>query len=122
MRQLEALVRLSEALARLRCTEKITPTYVREVCSVLFLPSKCLSPLMSKTFSLRSLGSGQAFNLHPASAHSLMTLAGEFGYGFCPGCNVHTFCACLFGPHKCCAASAEKMLVHVPHISMPLVS
>ena len=34
MRQLEALVRLSEALARLRCTEKITPTYVREVCSV----------------------------------------------------------------------------------------
>ena len=33
MRQLEALVRLSEALARLRCTEKIVPAYVREVCS-----------------------------------------------------------------------------------------
>ena len=36
MRQLEALVRLSEALARLRCSEVITPTYVREVRS--FLP------------------------------------------------------------------------------------
>lgn len=31
VRQLEALVRLSEALARLRCSDKITPTYVREV-------------------------------------------------------------------------------------------
>jgi hypothetical protein len=31
VRQLEALVRLSEALARLRCSEKITPAYVREV-------------------------------------------------------------------------------------------
>lgn len=31
MRQLEALVRLSEALARLRCSNKITPAYVREV-------------------------------------------------------------------------------------------
>ncbi|CAK0783083.1 hypothetical protein CVIRNUC_006278 [Coccomyxa viridis] len=30
VRQLEALVRLSEALARLRCTEKIVPAYVRE--------------------------------------------------------------------------------------------
>ncbi len=38
MRQLEALVRLSEALARLRCTEKITPTYVREVCSTPAIP------------------------------------------------------------------------------------
>ena len=38
VRQLEALVRLSEALARLRCTEKITPTYVREVGSVCNLP------------------------------------------------------------------------------------
>ena len=34
VRQLEALVRLSEALARLRCSEVITPAYVREVqCS-----------------------------------------------------------------------------------------
>ena len=33
VRQLEALVRLSEALARLRCTEKIVPAYVREVRS-----------------------------------------------------------------------------------------
>ena len=33
VRQLEALVRLSEALARLRCTEKIVPAYVREVCA-----------------------------------------------------------------------------------------
>lgn len=39
VRQLEALVRLSEALARLRCTEKITPTYVREVCGVPVYPS-----------------------------------------------------------------------------------
>ena len=31
VRQLEALVRLSEALARLRCSEVITPAYVREV-------------------------------------------------------------------------------------------
>jgi DNA replication licensing factor MCM6 len=35
VRQLEALVRLSEALARLRCTNKITPAYVREVCAVV---------------------------------------------------------------------------------------
>ena len=31
VRQLEALVRLSEALARLRCSETITPAHVREV-------------------------------------------------------------------------------------------
>lgn len=31
VRQLEALVRLSEALARLRCTDVIQPQYVREV-------------------------------------------------------------------------------------------
>ena len=31
VRQLEALVRLSEALARLRCSEVITPAHVREV-------------------------------------------------------------------------------------------
>ena len=31
VRQLEALVRLSEALARLRCTDTIVPQYVREV-------------------------------------------------------------------------------------------
>lgn len=31
VRQLEALVRLSEALARLRCTDVILPQYVREV-------------------------------------------------------------------------------------------
>ena len=35
VRQLEALVRLSEALARLRCTNKITPAYVREVCAAV---------------------------------------------------------------------------------------
>ena len=32
VRQLEALVRLSEALARLRCTDVILPQFVREVC------------------------------------------------------------------------------------------
>jgi hypothetical protein len=31
VRQLEALIRLSEALARLRCSESITPANVREV-------------------------------------------------------------------------------------------
>lgn len=31
VRQLEALVRLSEALARLRCSNQIIPAYVREV-------------------------------------------------------------------------------------------
>jgi hypothetical protein len=31
VRQLEALVRLSEALARLRCTDLILPQYVKEV-------------------------------------------------------------------------------------------
>ena len=31
VRQLEALVRLSEALARLRCSNTILPAYVREV-------------------------------------------------------------------------------------------
>ena len=49
VRQLEALVRLSEALARLRCTEKIVPAYVREVCTLYSLHrlhSKTFSPLM----------------------------------------------------------------------------
>lgn len=31
VRQLEALVRLSEALARVHCKEEITPGFVREV-------------------------------------------------------------------------------------------
>lgn len=31
VRQLEALVRLSEALARVHCSETILPSYVREV-------------------------------------------------------------------------------------------
>lgn len=34
VRQLEALVRLSEALARLRCSEVIRPAFVREVCDL----------------------------------------------------------------------------------------
>ena len=38
VRQLEALVRLSEALARLRCTNKILPAYVREVGALLLIP------------------------------------------------------------------------------------
>ena len=33
VRQLEALVRLSEALARVHCTEDISPAFVREVRS-----------------------------------------------------------------------------------------
>ncbi len=39
VRQLEALVRLSEALARLRCQPLITPEYVKEVAALLFSSS-----------------------------------------------------------------------------------
>ena len=34
VRQLEALVRLSEALARVHCSETILPSYVREVSAL----------------------------------------------------------------------------------------
>lgn len=43
VRQLEALVRLSEALARLRCTDVILPQYVKEVLYSVNLPFFCLS-------------------------------------------------------------------------------
>lgn len=35
VRQLESLIRLSEAMARLHCDDKIRPAYVREVCRLL---------------------------------------------------------------------------------------
>jgi len=35
VRQLESMVRLSEALARLHCDDEIKPTYVREACRLL---------------------------------------------------------------------------------------
>jgi DNA replication licensing factor MCM6 len=35
VRQLESLVRLSEAMARLHCDDKIRPAYVQEVCRLL---------------------------------------------------------------------------------------
>jgi DNA replication licensing factor MCM6 len=35
VRQLESLIRLSEAMARLHCDDKIRPTYVKEVCRLL---------------------------------------------------------------------------------------
>jgi DNA replication licensing factor MCM6 len=35
VRQLESLVRLSEAMARLHCDTKIRPSYVSEVCRLL---------------------------------------------------------------------------------------
>lgn len=35
VRQLESLVRLSEAMARLHCDDKIRPQYVHEVCRLL---------------------------------------------------------------------------------------
>lgn len=35
VRQLESLVRLSEAMARLHCDDRIRPSYVREVCRLL---------------------------------------------------------------------------------------
>lgn len=35
MRQLESLMRLSEAMARLHCDDKIRPAYVKEVCRLL---------------------------------------------------------------------------------------
>ena len=41
VRQLEALVRLSEALARVHCSETILPSYVREVRTPAAL---CRSP------------------------------------------------------------------------------
>jgi len=35
VRQLESLIRLSEALARAHCDDQIRPNYVREVCRLL---------------------------------------------------------------------------------------
>jgi DNA replication licensing factor MCM6 len=35
VRQLESLIRLSEAMARLHCDDKIRPAYVTEVCRLL---------------------------------------------------------------------------------------
>lgn len=35
VRQLESLIRLSEAIARAHCDDTIRPTYVREVCRLL---------------------------------------------------------------------------------------
>ena len=35
VRQLESLIRLSEAMARLHCDSKIRASYVREVCRLL---------------------------------------------------------------------------------------
>lgn len=35
VRQLESLIRLSEAMARMHCDEEIKPSYVREVCRLL---------------------------------------------------------------------------------------
>jgi DNA replication licensing factor MCM6 len=35
VRQLESLMRLSEAMARLHCDDKIRPAYVKEVCRLL---------------------------------------------------------------------------------------
>lgn len=35
VRQLESLVRLSEAMARLYCDDRVRPQYVREVCRLL---------------------------------------------------------------------------------------
>lgn len=35
VRQLESLIRLSEAMARLHCDDKIRPQYVKEVCRLL---------------------------------------------------------------------------------------
>ena len=51
VRQLEALVRLSEALARLRCSTSISPAYVREVGTQLGLSlhvcTRVLAPLLA---------------------------------------------------------------------------
>lgn len=46
VRQLEALVRLSEALARLRCSEVITPAYVREVSGPCGLKPCARNPIL----------------------------------------------------------------------------
>ena len=35
VRQLESMVRLSEAMARLHCDNHVKPSYVREVCRLL---------------------------------------------------------------------------------------
>jgi DNA replication licensing factor MCM6 len=51
VRQLEALVRLSEALARLRCSKAILPSYVREVTRRIH-PNTPALPLCSSPFQL----------------------------------------------------------------------
>ena len=74
VRQLEALVRLSEALARLRCTEKIVPAYVREVCSASSkATTSCGNPKPSHELTC---------DKHPAQVQSCLqksTLAGCWG-------------------------------------------
>ena len=45
VRQLEALVRLSEALARLRCSEVITPAHVREVRALFACRTSAVCPI-----------------------------------------------------------------------------
>lgn len=39
VRQLEALIRLSQALARVRCSERVNPAHVKEVCLVDWQPT-----------------------------------------------------------------------------------
>jgi len=73
VRQLEALVRLSEALARLRCTEKITPAYVREVCSTPAITSFISAPLVA-TLSIAAVPFSACSGLHLSAryqAHGL---------------------------------------------------
>ena len=41
VRQLEALVRLSEALARVHCSETVLPSYVREARLPVFAQETC---------------------------------------------------------------------------------
>ena len=54
VRQLEALVRLSEALARLRCTDVILPQYVKEVIAIAYarpLKSQYLATDLPSSFA-----------------------------------------------------------------------
>jgi DNA replication licensing factor MCM6 len=53
VRQLEALVRLSEALARVHCSETILPSYVREVRAPLCPVTLNVRPLDSPDTGLR---------------------------------------------------------------------